>query len=494
MGPAKEVRVSIVNNNQLPIFGACGVQVTFQPPDSTNDIALQVFMPEGWNNKFLTVGNGGFDGGFNTAEMVARIAHGFAVMSTDTGHRSSGVDYTWASGSNGQAKQTDWGWRAMHFSVPIAKKVVELFYASAPAKSYYAGCSTGGRQGLKLLENPPSPDAFDGYLIGAPADNRYLMPWVSYVQTINSPDPILEEEVQYINRVVLGACEKDQFGLVADIEVCRNKLMDRTVYGTPCANGQTAPACLSELQINNTMAMLRPGPVDSGHDESGKGFIHEGYDPGATFAFAVSADMSIYPYLESLGFGTEFGKNFLNASIVWNPADTGAEYTDLTYKWDSSHNISPNFRTEWTFSKPVILYAGQRDYVIPGRHTAALHEKLKARAANGNFKYFEVPGMDHCFNIGAHLGNPAWYMGGGGLSGILPFQGGAAPWIEKGSDIVQPGTDALMALDAWATGAGAPDQLQATGFVANSLRKDATTGKVSYRVGPSLTGSISPID
>ncbi|EHL03458.1 putative feruloyl esterase B-2 [Glarea lozoyensis 74030] len=51
------------------------------------------------------------------------------------------------------------------------------FYSKTILKSYYLGCSGGGRQGLKAAEKYPRD--FDGIVIGAPALNfNYLSSWL----------------------------------------------------------------------------------------------------------------------------------------------------------------------------------------------------------------------------------------------------------------------------------------------------------------------------
>jgi feruloyl esterase len=104
-------------------------------------------------------------------------------MSTDTGHNSTSGDGSWATNPE---SVTDWGWRAMHGSIVIAKQLTKAYYGTTPQFNYYSGCSTGGRQGLKEAEE--FPDDFDGVLAGAPAwwTNR-LQLWNGKVRTYNAP-------------------------------------------------------------------------------------------------------------------------------------------------------------------------------------------------------------------------------------------------------------------------------------------------------------------
>ena len=62
-------------------------------------------------------------------------------------------------------KLIDFAWRSEHEMTVKAKAIVQAFYGSAPRRSYWNGCSTGGRQALK--EAQMFPDDFDGIIAGA---------------------------------------------------------------------------------------------------------------------------------------------------------------------------------------------------------------------------------------------------------------------------------------------------------------------------------------
>ena len=47
--------------------------------------------------------------------------------------------------------------------------VMRAYYGTASAKSYFEGCSTGGRQALILAQR--FPNDFDGITVGAPVLN-----------------------------------------------------------------------------------------------------------------------------------------------------------------------------------------------------------------------------------------------------------------------------------------------------------------------------------
>ena len=62
----------------------------------------------------------------------------------------------------------------------VGKVLTKEYYERAPSRSYYAGCSTGGRQGIYAALHFPSD--FDGILAGALAINfNYLIGWSAMI-------------------------------------------------------------------------------------------------------------------------------------------------------------------------------------------------------------------------------------------------------------------------------------------------------------------------
>jgi feruloyl esterase len=88
-----------------------------------------------------------------------------------TGARHLG-DARWAY--HDRQAEIDWGYRAVHETARVTKAVIEAFYSQQPQQSYFAGCSTGGRQAV--MEAWRYPNDVDGIISGAPgvhASNWY---------------------------------------------------------------------------------------------------------------------------------------------------------------------------------------------------------------------------------------------------------------------------------------------------------------------------------
>ncbi len=147
--------------------GFCRVLIQVMP-----EIRIEVSLPDNWNRRLYMFGNGGFAG--EDLEAPNRVAHrngalrlGFAVTQTNTGHDSrKEPDATFAVHPQ---KLLDYSFRSLHVTAETAKRVADAHYGMRPWKSYYNGCSTGGRQGLQFAQR--FPEDFDGIVAGAPALN-----------------------------------------------------------------------------------------------------------------------------------------------------------------------------------------------------------------------------------------------------------------------------------------------------------------------------------
>ncbi|MFP3570920.1 tannase/feruloyl esterase family alpha/beta hydrolase, partial [Paraburkholderia sp. SIMBA_030] len=69
---------------------------------------------------------------------------GFAVISSDAGHSSSQNPLF---GLDPQAR-IDYGYNAVATLTAMAKQVIKTAYGKAPDRSYFGGCSNGGRHAM----------------------------------------------------------------------------------------------------------------------------------------------------------------------------------------------------------------------------------------------------------------------------------------------------------------------------------------------------------
>ena len=148
----------------VPAF--CRV-VVMAKPTTDSEIRIEVWMPlTGWNGKLQGIGNGGFAGMIDYMQLGAAVSKGYAATATNTGHQGTPIEAGWALGH--PEKVVDFGHRGVHEMTRVAKEAVQAFYGKAVQRSYFVGCSDGGREAL--MEAQRYPADYDGILAGAPAN------------------------------------------------------------------------------------------------------------------------------------------------------------------------------------------------------------------------------------------------------------------------------------------------------------------------------------
>jgi feruloyl esterase len=136
----------------------------------SNAIEFSVALPDDWNGRFAFQGGGGANGtlypplGFYATGHALALERGFAVASTDSGHKGEIFDFSFFAD---QDAALNFLYRANDKVTQVAKAIIATHYGRQPEHSYWLGCSTGGREGMMMSQR--FPDYFDGIVAGAPA-------------------------------------------------------------------------------------------------------------------------------------------------------------------------------------------------------------------------------------------------------------------------------------------------------------------------------------
>ena len=148
------------NLTGMPPF--CRVNGVTRPGPNSN-VNWEVWMPAaGWNGRFEQLGGGGIDGSINLTRMGLMLALNYAVAATDGGSTGQFVDFV-----NNSDRQLDFAYRAFPATHDNAIPLIQAYYGSGPTKSYFVGCSEGGREALLMAQRYPT--YFDGIQAGSPA-------------------------------------------------------------------------------------------------------------------------------------------------------------------------------------------------------------------------------------------------------------------------------------------------------------------------------------
>ena len=364
-------------------------------------LAVAIALPEGWNGSFLMMGGGGLNG--NLAAPLGPVAagdrpalsRGFAVISTDGGHRGGGFsdDFT-----HDQQAGLDFGFNAVPTVASAGKQVVEAYYRRPIARSFFTGCSTGGREGMEAAERYPF--LFDGIITGAPAmrtdRSNLALKWAAVAFNRISPmDPATGKltpggafspsDRQLIIGAFLKTCDeldglKD--GMVFDVRGCR---FDPSVLR--CA-GAKAEGCLSGDQVEAIKTAFA-GPVTP---DGRRVYSAHPYDTGMAMPGPIPGFL-LNSTAGPVGGGVLPTSMDLVADEATENANALQQLVD-TYNWT-------NLSSFYGHGGKQIFYHGVSDPWFSALDTVDYYQRLAA--ANGgpdrlsqSSRLFLVPGMGHC--------------------------------------------------------------------------------------------------
>ncbi|KAI5459542.1 Tannase/feruloyl esterase [Mariannaea sp. PMI_226] len=451
-----------IQPTNLPALCAVIVNVTSSP---TSFYRFGIMLPDEWNHRFLVVGNGGFAGGINWRSIGPRTHYGFATLSTDTGHNSTVGDLSWAL--NAPEKQIDWGWRSIHGSTLLGKSLTSAYYGEKAWHSYYSGCSTGGRQGLKEVQL--FPQSFDGILVGASAWdtdslNNYVTQVGLYDLPIGAPHYVNATWFPIIADEVIRQC--DGVDGVRDGIVSAPALCNFDLSTLQCGTSKVqASACLTAPQIETIKKIYADWRTESGE------FLHNGYS-------LSSEDMwnswNLIGWPEPTYFGVGYQRYFLYDDPNWQWQD----FNDSSVAYARKKNPGGATAAQYDISAyrnrggKVIMYHGIADGLVPTKGSELYYNRtVKAMGNNiGDFfRLFLIPGMQHCAGT---VTNAPWFISGENQADVITSNTWSVPGFKDATH------DALLALVEWTEKGHAPNEIIATTW---KNPYDPTTGVLRQR-------------
>lgn len=389
-------------------------------------IGIEMRLPLDWNGRLLFQGGGYLNGVVRPAigKVKGRpaLAKGFAVLTQDAGH--SGGD---ASFGADQQARIDMISRSYFRVTGIGKEMVAAFYGRDADRTYYMGCSEGGREALLAAQRMPLE--YDGVVAGNPGFllGASLKPMVDRMSFANAsprgedgrpdlragfPDAVLKRA----GDAILEKCDSLdglRDGLIENYPACRIRFDELTCEADDQAG------CLSDMQASVFQQVFdgrpaRPGlpavagyPYDSGlaspqwrrrttTDPRGgggvgamQGFLLTPYDPTYdVFAFDAERD---WPRLVETG---------------------SLNRTDAI-----------SYSTLRSRGGKVLIYTGLSDPTFSASELIDYYDRLVAtnggiEEARSFARLFLVPGMTHC-------------SGGRSLDEFDPLDALVA-WVEEG--------------------------------------------------------------
>jgi feruloyl esterase len=415
---------------------------------------FELRLPTAWNGRFVYQGGGGNDGmlfnavGRNTGALGWAdhgLARGFAAVSTDAGHQSPAPLF----GLDPQAR-IEHAYRAHERTATTAKALVAAYYGRGADRSYFVGCSGGGRQGMMFSQRFPA--FFDGIVAVAPAMRVSEGATISAAWTTQrllgvapagaDGKPVLarafsDADLKLVAGAVLESCDAADGladGLVQHTAACK---VD--VSRLQCGGDKNA-TCLSAPQVTALQDVMA-GPRNA----AGRAlYFGWPWDPGIAAAdwrnwtlgtAADGAPNSRHVTLMSGALGHEFvtppdpSLTVLNFDFERDPARMQAFHRE----YDTADDVQ--LRGYRQRGGKLLFFHGMADPIFSATEMADYQQRLNAThgADTASFaRLFLVPGMNHC--------------AGGPATDAFDGLGAVVDWVEKGvapQRIVARGTTAM---------------------------------------------------
>ncbi|KAH0579445.1 hypothetical protein H2248_002309 [Termitomyces sp. 'cryptogamus'] len=356
----------------------------------------------------------------------------FATIGSNNGH--DGMDgHTFL---NNPEVINDFAFRAIHVSTLIGKQIVQAYYGSPHQKSYYLGCSTGGRQGTQSALK--FPEDFDGIVAGAPATDwnhlvglgAMLARYIGAPNASTSPSFISADLWELVAAEILAQCDEldgVRDGIITEPDAC-----DFRPEALLCSGNGTA-GCLSIAQVEALRKIYQPLYGVEGQ------LLYPRPDPGC------EADGNTASVLN--GTVVSFSNDWFKYAIY---NDTGYDFSNFSIQdialADSMNpggisTFDGNFSEFRDRGGKFLTYHGRRDELIPSGNSKRLYNlisrTLRMPSLDSFYRLFLIPGMNHC------TGGP-----GAGIFGQSTIA----------SNVVNASANnVLLAMVEWVEGGRAPD-------------------------------------
>jgi feruloyl esterase len=370
-------------------------------------INFEVRLPTSdWNEKFLLGGCGGACGSVDadrpgiTNSINYALKRNYAVAAHDSGHWGPNViDAVWAY--NNFQLEIDWGYRAVHEMARVPKELIKAYYGKAPAYSYFAGCSTGGRQAA--MEAQRFPEDFNGIISGAPDLNDTglgaLLTWFYQAnRDIHGKRILHQSKLKQISDAVYSACDGADGlddGTIDDPRKCNFK------PESLLCQGATTDNCLTPEEVV-VLKKFYGGVKNSSGESLYPGGMPYGSEP-FWFLWAIAKG-------DAPSINDQFVEHMLRYKLFI--PDPGPTYSPMDYNFDRDPARVAFMGTIYNANNPdlskfkekggkLLMYHGWADSIVTPFYSIDYFDSVVKKMGGLEqtqdfYRLFMVPGMDHC--------------------------------------------------------------------------------------------------
>lgn len=403
---------------------------------------FELRLPLAWNGRFLFQGGGGLDGillpalGLVSeaphARLPGALARGFAVTSTDGGHEQSSLKGPGDFGADPRAL-ADYEYDSTRVVAVAALALTKAYYRRAPSRTYFLGCSNGGREGMIAAQRYPT--LFDGVVAGSPAFdltramvaeawNTEAIAAIAPRDATGRPDlarALSDADLRLLANAVLAHCDEEdgaRDGMIGNPAACH---FDPAVLS--CRPGQTA-GCLTKAKLD-AIRKVFAGPTDSaGHRLYSNWPYDTGVaEPGWRLWMLGSERMPALNLLIAPAAINGVALGLHGPPIDLLSFDFNRDPDRINRVAAALDAVSTDYSGMRRRHGKLLIYAGVSDPVFSANDLIDYYRRVIA--ANGGVtaaqrfaRLFLVPGMNHC--------------GGGRALDQFDALTAIQAWVEKG--------------------------------------------------------------
>ena len=374
----------------------CLVKVLVPPA-----INIWVGLPTGgtWNGRLQSEGGGGYAGSVGVP--TGSIAAGYVGVQTDTGHTggsgSFGMLTPVPNGAPDVQLQTDFAYRSEHEMAVIGKQLAQAFYGQLPQFSYWNGCSTGGRQGMRMAQDFPAD--YNGILAGAPAFHwdrfQAYQIWPEVAMRLDAGGPVSAAKQNLATNAAVAACDPSDGvtdGVIRDPRVCTyNPVNDASITRASCTSADNT--CLTPGEASAIQKIWGGARTASGK------LLWPGLERGA----ALSGLAGTNPFSIAVA-----------QPQFWVYFDPSWDWKTLTYSnyeaffKDTMRMVNPMMASEnpdlsafHNTGGKIVMWQGWADQLIMPQGSVMYYDAV-ANVMGGYsalqpwYRHFMAPGVGHC--------------------------------------------------------------------------------------------------
>jgi len=474
-------------------------------PSTSPGIGIEIWLPTpaNWSEKIHNMGGGGWAGGVNYASTTLIATTGNAataasensvVGATNTGHSIGNGSFAMnPDGTVNTALWQDFSERSLHELALKTKALAAAYYLKPQKFAYWEGCSTGGRQGYKIIQN--HADDYNGYVVGAPAFNwtkfitAELYPQIVFQRDLGGVNLTSAQQAQ-VNAKAVSACDVvggQHLGFILNPEQCAydpTKDAAALCTGTVGAGGvvgtNAGADCVTPVQaqamnkiwFGQTADGTAPDPAaNNGFNPNlTDGQIWYGLTRGTTLTglagtnpFSIASDMvalelqdptlATPAFTNAVGNGANGWRNLTYGQL----ANASAQGVALQPFFGNINTDNADLSAAKASGAKIIQYHGIADTLIPTANSTNYYTRV-ANLDGGYAKtqaydrLFLVAGMGHCSGVGTAQGTAGVSPAANANSVPLPAPGqwfsALTNWVENG---VAPSSLTLQSADASAS-------------------------------------------